>query len=317
MAVYCSNIIRHYRANQEVNLIPPQLDYSHYEHPVRSIGVHHNLNGFDLGLSEDKLPRSTKQIVTIHDAQELFFPHYFSPDELSRRGQVYEWVRRDKPIVICVSEFTKNVLINLAHLPENLLHVIPHGFDHLTEWEKFSYGNSWYANQKFIYVPGKAWKHKGHLKLLREIAKNLDFFRDNSLRVYFACRPEDLGLELQNWLLKNKANDVLYIFPDMSNEQHVSLMRGAALILLPSTHEGFGLSYGESIYLNKKVVAFNLEPYLEVSAQGHFVEPGDYEKLMQKTLQVYESEEVPRIDKKITNFTWRSNVETIINLART
>jgi glycosyltransferase involved in cell wall biosynthesis len=316
MAVYSSNMIRQYRATPEINLIPPNSDYSLYEHPVRSIGLHHNLHGFELGLSEDKLPRDTRQVVTIHDSQEIVFPHYFSSGEILRRGAVYEWIRRDKPIVICISEFTKNTLINRANLPASIMHVVPHGFDHLIEWGKASSENYWYANQEFIYVPGKAWKHKGHLNVLGEVAKNLEFFRDNNLKIYFACSPEDLGLELQNWLHKHKANDVLYLIPGMSNEQHLSLMRSAALILLPSMYEGFGLSYGEGIYLNKKIVAFNLEPYLEVSRQGHFVDPGNYEQLMQKTLQVYQSKEVNQIDKSILDFTWKSNVEKIIDLAR-
>jgi hypothetical protein len=125
-----------------------------------------------------------------------------------------------------------------------------------------------------------------------------------------------LGAELQNWLLKHKANDVLYIIPGMTNEQHISLMRSAGVILLPSMYEGFGLSYGEGIYLNKKVVAFNLEPYREVSVQGHFVELGDYEQLVQKTLQVYESKEAHPVDTKILDLTWKSNVQKIVDLAR-
>jgi glycosyltransferase involved in cell wall biosynthesis len=316
MAVYCSNMIRQYRLNQGVHLIGPKPNYSSFEHPINSIGVHHNLNGFELGLSEDLLPQKTKQVITVHDSQELVFPQNFSREQLSQRSKVHEWIRQNEPKVICISEFTRKELINRAHLPESIMHVVPHGFDHLHEWQEYTSEDFWYANQDFIYVPGKAWKHKGHLNLLPEIARILPFFRDNNLKVYFACHPRDLGIDLQNWISKHKANDVLYLIPDMSNEQHLSLMKNAALILLPSQYEGFGFSYGESIYLNKVVVAFELPPYLEVSDRGHFVELDDYRSLMEVTIRAYESRNVQTLDEKILDLTWAANVQKIIDLVR-
>ena len=314
MAIYASNMIRQYESAKDVLVAPPKGDYSRYKTPVGSIGAHHNLNGFELSLKQSQLPKGTRQVITLHDCQEFQFPQNFSNAQISEREEVYNWIRHNKPAVICISEFTKNELIKRATLPEEILHVIPHGFDHLVEWEANASTSSWYSQQQYIYVPGKAWKHKGHLHLLKEMADRLSFFRENNLKVYFACNPNDIGEELLYWIKEYKANDVLVVIPNMSNEQHVQIMRNARLILLPSVYEGFGLSYGESVFMNKKVVAFNLQPYLEVSNAGVFVDVGNYRELLDKTIEVYESNKTEDEDKTIHKFTWKNNARRVLEL---
>jgi glycosyltransferase involved in cell wall biosynthesis len=317
MAIYCSNMIREYKAREDILICPQMTNPTRNSYPFGSIGLHHNFNGFKLDFKEFELPRNTKQIVTIHDTQEFEFPHYFNSRQIQERNEVYQWIRDSDPIVVSISEFTKNQLMEKASISGDNLHVVPHGFDHLLYWKgHLNHKKDWYSKQNYFYVPGKAWPHKGHLGLLRAVSKYLDFFRDHNLKLFFSSQPNDLGMGLQKWIEEYCANDVLVVLPHLNNERHVELMQNARLVLLPSMYEGFGLSYGESVYLNKKVVAFNLSPYREVSSVGHFVGVGDFGALVSKSIEVFESGEDQINDGGITKFTWEENVRKILELVR-
>ena len=312
MALYCEQMIKEYKSRSNIFFYPSDKKYTQKKHPFGTIGLRHNLNGYELDYSN--VPENTHEIITVHDLQEIDYPENFSDREILRRKKVYNWIIAKQPHVICISEFTRRKIIEHIGVPEEKTYVIPHGFDHLVSAFASNIKFDWYTQQRYIYVPGKAWKHKSHMKLLRELKNSLDYFRDQQIKLYFTTNPIELGVELDVWVEENKAEDILVIIPNQSFGYHYKLMRNATLVLLPSLYEGFGLSYGESIFLKKNVVAFDLPPYGEISNKGHLVEIGNFSELINQCIGVIESTKFNSIDPGIKEFTWSRNVNNVLQI---
>lgn len=316
MATYCSNMIREYSRHPDVVMFPNDRKYGRFRHPISTVGVYHNLNGFSLENMFTKFPPKTHKIITIHDVQELIYPENFSAKQISERKEVYKWINKNRPTIIFISNFTRIQFIEKLSIDDTNMYVIPHAFDHLRNGNAEAENFNWYTSQRYFYVPGRGWRHKGQMNLLNSLPKYLDFFRDNDLKLYMSCTPSELGADLIKWIEEHQANDVLFMLPELSNQQHLEILENAALVLLPSTYEGFGFSYGEGIYMNKKVVAFNLPPYAEISKCGYLVEIGNFGELIKKAIEVFVNPGVVVEDNTIYGRTWKTNVNHILEIVQ-
>ncbi len=75
-------------------------------------------------------PLDAPSVITLHDLQHLDLPQLFSRGERPFRALAYHRSARSAAVVVCPSTFVAERATVLLELPQDVLHVIPHGVDH-------------------------------------------------------------------------------------------------------------------------------------------------------------------------------------------
>jgi len=282
--------------------------------------VRHFLDGFNVPSSYQKRTRYPKTFVTIHDLQDIYFPENFSSLELKKRENIYTYLQTEPANIIAISKQTQQDLVHHLGIEESRVRVIYHGVDH------FSYKNIYEntllektGSQKFFYIPGKGWKHKGQLQLVEAICQKIKEVRKLGVCFIFSCHPEDFGDSIQKILERYKAHDVIMFKSGMSDSQHHEVSQLSLGIILPSYFEGFGLSYAEALITNKAIFCFKLAPYLEIGTfNSRFAEFLDFTGLLQNALDyVADIEYLHKSEIDLSSvhskFTWKNCVKQTLD----
>lgn len=186
-------------------------------------------------------------VQTLLDVQHLELPELFSRAELEYRKVFYEGASTRADIVITISEFARERIIELLGIAPDRVRVAPLGVD-LTEFEVGSG-----QRKPFVLYPARGWAHKNHARLLEAMA------------IVRRTRP-DLGLVLTGGDL-----DRLGELPEwvdrrglVSVEELRALYREASAMAFPSLYEGFGLPPIEAMASGCPVAASNAGSIPEV-----------------------------------------------------
>lgn len=223
--------------------------------------LNHVLDGY----SEDiLLLNNQKSIITLHDLQDLDYPNFFSKKELQKRRLIYNQIENNPNyFVVAISNFTRDRILNYLKIQPERVQVIHHGLDHVFNYVKKSNCNS---RRPFVFVPGKAWKHKGQSELIPEVIKFAKFWRDNDIRFIFSCSFKELGHSTKVLLSKSFAQDIIEFHPRFDLAHQISILSSSRAVILPSIYEGFGLSFGEASVLGIPIFSFDLPSYEEQPA---------------------------------------------------
>ena len=79
---------------------------------------------------------------------------------------------------ICVSQNTKEDLINFYNVDENKINVVPHGYEHLTNIQTQNLKKSGIFEKPFILYVGGRYKYK-NFKLLAEAYSKINQINNN------------------------------------------------------------------------------------------------------------------------------------------
>ncbi len=112
--------------------------------------------------------------ITMHDVQELHFPHFFTAEERRERAVRYLWSLRGAQRVAVSFEHVKRDLIRYFQVPEEKIDVLP-----LPCHKVVLEGESAIADADsqleflareptaFLLYPAHTWEHKNHLRLIQ------------------------------------------------------------------------------------------------------------------------------------------------------
>ena len=169
------------------------------------------------------LPRvGAPATTTIHDLQHEAFPQFFSRPQLAYRRHVYGRSVRASRLVIAVSRYVGDDLVERLGYPPERVRVIPHGVDH----ERFRPDGR--ERGPFLLYPANWWPHKNHERLLEAFA------------LARRSRPE-LRLVLTGAGHPGSLPEGVASLARVSDERLADLYRSAAALVFPSLYEGFGL----------------------------------------------------------------------------
>lgn len=168
--------------------------------------------------------RRQARVQTMHDVQHLDLPHLFSRAELLYRRHFYDRAARSADVVITISEFARQRIVDLLGIPADRVEVSPLGVD----------TSRYIANrgqrERFVLYPARGWPHKNHARLIQAMA---------------TLRREQPDLRL---VLTGGGLDSLGALPEwvdrrglVSEAELHALYRSAAVMAFPSLYEGFGL----------------------------------------------------------------------------
>ena len=172
-------------------------------------------------------------VVTVHDLAVLRHPQTFNRWTRTYSPRIVPRVLRAASRVIAVSEFTRRELVELLHVPDTKIRVVPNGVDA----EFTSEGPR--ADGDYVLTVGTLEPRKNLARLV-EAARRTDV----ELRVVGArgWGDVDVGGNGVRWL------------GEVDDAELARLYRGARCVAYPSLYEGFGIPVLEAMACGAPVV---------------------------------------------------------------
>jgi glycosyltransferase involved in cell wall biosynthesis len=244
------------------------------------------------------LPRvgAVPWIMSLHDVQHLDLPHMFTAAERAYRRVAYDLPARRAPMVMTLSEFSRQRIVEHLGIPRGRVVVTPLGVDTsaFTPYDG--------PREPLVLYPATAWPHKNHARLVRAMERVRRSVPDLRL-VLTGGRLETLG-NLPEWVDRRG---------HVPAEELRDLYRSAACLAFPSLYEGFGLPVLEAMASGCPVAASDRGPLPELCGDvATLFDPEDEEAMAQGILTTLRDGEglAHRGVGRAAAFTWSRCAET-------
>lgn len=226
------------------------------------------LNLMPEGLLAPGLP----QVTTVHDLLPLLYPSEYPRQRYYFRHYVPAVLRASRAIIV-ISESTRRDLLRFYDVAPEKVHVVLSGYD-AERFVPAPHSAPAPGGEPYLLCVGNVMPHKNLLRLMeafalaaREFPVRLVLRGWGRPRHVQALRERivALGLEARvDWQ------------PYAPDDELLALYRGARALVLPSLHEGFGLTALEAMACGTPVVASGVSSIPEVVGDaGVLVDPLD------------------------------------------
>lgn len=209
-------------------------------------------------------------VSVIYDLQSFYHPEFFTSEELFERKKNFELACRWAQKLICISEFTRQTVLQNSNLPAQNIQTIPIRLAHrlpCVEQQKIidvlkQFG---LTKQNYLLFPANFWPHKNHKTLFEAFKiyrtknptstlKLVCTGANNDHKKFLLNRIRMLGLA--EWIL----------LPDyLPDDSFAGLIHGSKAIIFPSLYEGFGMPLLEAMAASKPVLCSNITSMPEIA----------------------------------------------------
>jgi glycosyltransferase involved in cell wall biosynthesis len=194
-------------------------------------------------------------VVTVHDLAVFRYPGAFNPWTRTYSPRIVPRVLAAARRIIAVSEFTRRELVDLLHVPDDKIRVVPNGVDAVFTREGPS------ADGDYVLAVGTLEPRKNLPRLVEAARRN-----DVELRIVGArgWGDVDVGGNGVRWL------------GELQDIELARLYRGALCFAYPSLYEGFGIPVLEAMACGTPVVTSRRTAMEEVAdGAAVLVDPTD------------------------------------------
>ncbi len=231
-------------------------------------------------------------VVTILDLSFLMFPKHFE-----RRWQTYvnaimPSVLRTVSGVICISEHSKQELLQSYKISPDMVHVVYCGIDHARFHPGVSIDRDWACSiglhKDYVLHVGTLSQRKNIPLLLRAVAslRSRNKFRNYQLVLAGPELPVlQGGAEIHETIRALGLEDIVVLTGHVADERLPGLYAQAKLLAMPSLYEGFGLPVLESMAIGTPVVACNSSSIPEVAGDAAILVPPQDEQAFADAIQ--------------------------------
>jgi asparagine synthase (glutamine-hydrolysing) len=213
--------------------------------------------------------------------------------------------------ILSVSRFTKDALVQLNHFPANKIQVLNNCLDpFLAKPLQANKDASLLAkynlsNDDTVLMTLTRLAFRERYKGYDQVIESLAALRKTSPRLKYLIvgkydRQEKNRLDalLEKW---NLTNEVIFtgFVPDEELALHFNL---ADIYIMPSTKEGFGIVFIESMYYNKPVIAGNKDGSVDALLNGKLgllVDPGNQEEISESIRKIIADRETYMPDRQL------------------
>ncbi|NOU92964.1 glycosyltransferase [Paenibacillus sp. LMG 31456] len=222
-----------------------------------------------ISLAEPGIPT----LSLIYDLQHEYYPQFFSDEEIHHRKKFYNGICDLADYVVCISEFTKNTLIEKLNYPENKSKVIyisiQDRLNNIDSTEQDRILDKFNLSKKiYAYYPANFWLHKNHRMLL--VAMSIFLNKHPEIDFHLCLTGSLLGQENSFNEIINQMNlqGKVHHFGYLSELEVSALMAGANFLVFPSLFEGFGIPVAEAMSNGIPVMCSNNTSLPEVGGDA-------------------------------------------------
>lgn len=220
-------------------------------------------------LAEEGLPL----VAIAYDLQHLDMPFFFADEERLHRTQFLANLLNRASKIICISDFTRQSLLEhfavscdqLTVIPicihERLTHRCPR--DRVNVLEKLGVDEG-----KYLFFPANFWPHKNHKMLLAAYSIYCRAHPGNALHLVFTGALEAPQKELKEIARHLGYEGKVHFLGFLAEEELIALWQGCKALIFPSLYEGFGIPVLEAMWFDKPVACSAIGSLPEVGGNA-------------------------------------------------
>ncbi|MBM7866611.1 glycosyltransferase [Heliobacterium gestii] len=214
-------------------------------------------------------------VSLVYDIQHEYYPSFFSPEELTHRRAFYKVVCKKADAIICISEYTKQTIIEKFNLAKDNVYVAPICIqDRLippeTGEQQRILQEKGLEGLRYGYYPANFWKHKNHLMLLTAFSSFIQRHPDSDLHLVFTgCLRED-NPEIDDAIRQMGLQERIHFLGYLTESELTTVLHHCDFLVYPSLFEGFGIPVIEAMAVGKPVLCSNRTSLPEVGGDAAY-----------------------------------------------
>ena len=219
-------------------------------------------------------PATCPTVITVYDMIHELFADEFPERDNTALIKKIAVDRADH--VICISENTKNDLINLYGTPAEKISVVLLGFDQFSEKESLQ-GTAPAITKPFLLYVGSRGGYKNFAGLLKAVAASPKLLSDFNIIAFGGPKfsPEELSFISSLGFAENQVQHT-----GGNDAQLGKYYNTARAFVYPSLYEGFGIPPLEAMAHNCPVISSNTSSMPEVIGDaGEYFNPSDTDNM--------------------------------------
>jgi glycosyltransferase involved in cell wall biosynthesis len=227
-------------------------------------------------------------------------------------------------VIITVSDFERQVILNKMKLPEDKVKVIYNAvsakFNNLYSHDRLTtFRERYKLPPDFILFLGNTAPKKNTANVIKAYVEYKSMYQDG-LPLVILDYDQKLVLD---YLTKTGNQKLIsdFIFPGYIHSEEMPLLYNIAkLFLYPSLRESFGLPILEAMACGVPVITSNTSSMPEVAGDSAlFVDPFNFQDIRDKIIQFQQDESLQsRMKqgglKRAANFTWKASAEQLLSI---
>jgi len=261
------------------------------------------------------LPINAKKIITVHDLAFIRHPEYYNPSKRWYKQLLTPFSLKRADKIIAVSEYTKSELIQIYHISEDKITVVPNGISSLFRPKVLDRDSRERTLKRFGFDFDRFILFAATLEPRKNLLTLLDSFEE------IARHRGEIGLVIcgkKGWLYEESLKRIealarllkIKYLGYVSDENLVELYNLAEVFVYPSFYEGFGFPPLEAMACGVPVVTSNVSSLPEVVGDAVLkVEPQDKGQIAKAILSVLDNKDLAREivrkgQERAKMFTW-------------
>jgi glycosyltransferase involved in cell wall biosynthesis len=212
-------------------------------------------------------------VSVIADLQHIYYPFFFSKQELRNRSHFYDQLRTKADYVIAISEYTRKTIIEKLNFSPEKVYAIPipihsrlqtpHPTSVQTILKKYVL-----YNKKYGIYPANLWPHKNHKMLITAFGMFQKRYPEYDLHLVLTGAEIENDKILKDSITQMGMNQRVH-FTGYIPEDHLAVIWSQAYFLIfPGLFEGFGIPLVEAMRYKKPILASNATSIPEVAGDS-------------------------------------------------
>ncbi len=270
------------------------------------------------------LPKKIKVCVNVHDVGFKRSPELYKPIQVWYHDLTMRRIKQRADLIITISEFSKQEIIELYQVKPEKIQVVYLGFDQ----EKFIPAMGDNSNilkkyniaQSYLLYVGRLEKKKNIANIISAFAMIKESHPD--LKLVLAGSGGNQFEEIKKIITDNKLGDEVIITGYVAQEDLPIIYNCAEIFLFPTLYEGFGLPILEAMASGVPVITSNFAPHSEVGGDAVYcADPYSLQALadgMEKILidDVFKKELIDKGLLRVKDFSWRYTAGKIYKIIK-
>jgi glycosyltransferase involved in cell wall biosynthesis len=214
-----------------------------------------------------------RTIAWIPDFQHLHLPHFFPPDELRARGDLYHQLVEQSTLVIVSSESARKDLYRFAPQFADKARVLRFCAvrPNVEASTSVDLASTYGLEAPYFYIPNQAWAHKNHVTAVRALAELATEYPDvkvvcsGSLADY---RNPDHVEALRSEIAQRGLAQRFVLLGIVPYSHVARLMLNSMAVINPSLFEGWSTTVEEAKALGVPLILSDIDVHREQCEHG-------------------------------------------------